>query len=137
MFALHFVSTVVVLLSCFCCLYNCIRVLPCLIAYVLYYNKCPCVNLFSVFPGLQERNIDSPSLPQMQQACVYSDVVYRALNLSSCRLDVSPLVYYPMALSCSCSQCNSTSTDCMHSSENTPMDFTACTINRRFFITSS
>ena len=38
-------------------LFNCIRVLPCLIAYVLYYNKCPCVNvnlLVASIPSLTE-----------------------------------------------------------------------------------
>ena len=38
-------------------MYNCIRVLPYLIAYVLYYNKCPCVNvnlLVSFIPSVTE-----------------------------------------------------------------------------------
>ncbi|CAM9466011.1 unnamed protein product [Lampetra fluviatilis] len=47
-----------------------------------------------------------------QEVCTYTDVGYETVTLHGCDPGVDPTLYYPVALSCQCSQCQTDTTDC-------------------------
>ncbi|KAG7280271.1 hypothetical protein CRUP_026812 [Coryphaenoides rupestris] len=55
----------------------------------------------------------APRLRKMfQNVCTYKDVQYRLFEMPDCPPGIDPIVYYPVALSCSCSLCAMTTSDC-------------------------